>query len=478
MATLRTKLIRLAHCQPQMRAYLLPLLMDTTPKTASGLTVFEKSLAHWIDKSGDKARIVAGYKETLGWAFRQLSEPAAPVKSRKKVVAPPPSKPTLTPESIVEMAQKNFGLEVDESKFDEWLEKLISELFATTRFWNPLIIRRGHVEYTAEGYKWFGLVLGEPVDDPDTEVPAGIEQTDDAIYNAVQKSGGKTTYLHWSLTNIRDNGESQRYSAWELILEWKINKIAMLDALIPVSEQLDWARELMPMTEKTATALTSFEKALASHLKKNHLQGLRDDFKSSLASELEDLKESNKPPVPSAIPVIAPKGRGRKPAVPPTPKPHVVVEVTPQELVSRASKGFAFESLNLGDWFDKWLESNLERGFQTPLWVKRGYLEFTREGIVWRGILIGDELEDDTEVPAHIESREISQNLGETGADVATRWKVTNIRDPRMGAYSTDYSSYESTFKWTTNEPAIFDAIIPPAEQLQMAEAVIESAKE
>lgn len=452
--------------------------METTPKTASGLTVFEKSLAHWLDKSGDKARIVAEYKETLGWAFRQLSEPAATVKSRKKVVAPPPPKPTITPEAIVEVAQRNFGLEVEEHKFDEWLEKLITELFATTRFRTPLIIRRGHVEYTAEGYKWLGLVLGDPVDDPDTEVPAGIEQTDDAIYNAVQKSGGKTTYLHWSLTNIRNDGESQRYSAWELGLEWKINKGMVLNALIPVSEQLDWARELMPMTEKTATALTSFERALASHLKKNHLQGLRDDFESSLKSELEDLKQSNKPPVPSAISVSAPKGRGRKPVAPPTPKPHVVVEITPQEIVSRASKGFAFETLDLGEWFEKWLESNLERGFETPLWVKRGYLEFTRAGIEWRGILVGEELPEDVESPAHIQSREISEALDATGGNTTTRWKVTNIRDPRMGAYSTDYSSYETTVVWAVNEPAVFDAIVTPAEQLRMAETVIENAKD
>ena len=259
MSSLRSKIIRLAHSQPVLRGYLLPLLMEPTTKTAS-LSAIAVAFAKWVASTPDaKAKIAQALAGELTSAVETLhhqNRPPTPApswlapktKGRKKVTpaVEPPMAPVphvtveVTPERVLERTMDRLDASlfsvVNEWVFQEWFDKFLQDAADPLYFNYPPWVHHSNTEIENGNFVWSGTLVGDTLA-PDVEVPDHRSLENDKVEKLIRVTGGKSTRFNQTYKFIRNYGDhGEMYVVYELRAEWPIDAKAIAGKLFTDGE--------------------------------------------------------------------------------------------------------------------------------------------------------------------------------------------------------------------------------------------------
>lgn len=247
--SLRKKIIRLAHDNPPLRVYLLPMLAEKT--AADKIYITEVAFGLWVRGDAHAKKAVEGHLEGhLESVVAHLHEknqprrpePAMPTKGRgKKPVAPAPDPGPhevvpITVERVWEEAQKSLKdadllRNLDMGGFHQWFDDHLGEAMASLG--NITVgIARSHPSIKDNVLIWEGKWYGAEQDE-DTEVAA--DTVEDDIEKVITKLQGKSGYIPARIEYLRDIGwqgnEAGHYSVYPMTATFQVDPMKFLETM-------------------------------------------------------------------------------------------------------------------------------------------------------------------------------------------------------------------------------------------------------
>lgn len=263
--SLRSKTIRLAHSQPALRGYLLPLLK--VKKVAKLLPTITQSLVKTIRAT---PALVSYLRESLKDYMLSSAErlerrnrtpptPPAPPKTRgrKKApqpeVAPAPHVVTpVTPERVVADTFGDLNTELISSlpgiDLSAWFIKAIEDAANDLYFNYPPWALHPWVEVGGGEIKWRGTLVGSSVEEQ--ELPGEHARENKRVEELFELTGGVVDRLNDRVRFLRDYGSYGSYVVvYEFQARWPLNVPAIFRELFPEKDLLEMATEAIAKAE-------------------------------------------------------------------------------------------------------------------------------------------------------------------------------------------------------------------------------------
>ena len=257
--SLRTRVIRLAYANPDLRGRLLPLLVEggnrqaMTVKTADKIYITQVAFGLWVRGDAHARKAVEdhleGHIESVvarlhGANQPRRPEPVMPTKGRgkKPVPATPAPEPTphevvpITVERVWEEAKKTLAeadllRNLDVGGFHQWFDDHLSEAMASLGG-ITLGIATSHPEIKGNTLVWQGKWYGAEQDE-DTEVAADTEE--DHIARVIPRLQGNCGHVPARIEYLRNIGwqgnEAGHYSVYPMTATFQVDPMKFLETV-------------------------------------------------------------------------------------------------------------------------------------------------------------------------------------------------------------------------------------------------------
>lgn len=248
--SLRKKIIRLAHDNPPLRVYLLPMLAE---KTAAGIYTTQVAFGLWVRGDSHARKTVEdrleGHLESVVARLHEKNqprrpEPAMPTKGRGKKPVPVAPAPEPMPHEVVpitiervwEEAQRSLGeadilRDLDVGGFHRWFDDHLGEAMASLG--NITVgIARSHPSIKDNVLIWEGKWYGAEQDE-DTEVAA--DTVEDEIEKVITKLQGKSGHIPARIEYLRNIGwqgnDAGTYSVYPMSATFPVDPMKFLETV-------------------------------------------------------------------------------------------------------------------------------------------------------------------------------------------------------------------------------------------------------